>query len=84
MAFTSLAPLRPLTPRLRMLGGPNCSRTSTIKAQADEGVWGPFINADNIKAEVIHTRRFNFDSWNVDASSEEMRAFFESYRDLRD
>ncbi len=59
-----------------MFAGPNCSGKSTIKAQVDERLWGPFINADDIEANVKKTASFDFGSWGIATHAEEIQDFF--------
>lgn len=66
-------------PRLRMFAGPNGSGKSTIKAEVDEGLWGHFVNADNIEALLKRLRWFNFEGWDISPSADETRAFFENH-----
>lgn len=66
------------TPRLRMFAGPNGSGKSTVKAQIDPGLWGRFVNADEIEAALRKTGSFVFDEWNIHTSKNELRDWFEN------
>lgn len=65
-------------PRLRVFAGPNGSGKSTIKAQVDDALWGQFVNADNIEAQLQASGGFDFSVWNIQTDADELRAFFKS------
>lgn len=65
------APVR----RLRMFAGPNGSGKSTIKAQVNPRLWGHYINPDELQRELQSRRSFDFSTWNIEPTVEEVRDF---------
>lgn len=65
-----------LTPRMRMFAGPNGSGKSTIQSEVDEGLWGRFVNADNIEADLKTRGHLNWEQWGIATSASEVRAAF--------
>ena len=64
------------TPRMRMFAGPNGSGKSTIQSQVAQSLWGQFVNADNIEAQLKATGYFGWKEWNLSTDADEMRAAF--------
>jgi predicted ABC-type ATPase len=59
-----------------MFAGPNGSGKSTVKAQVNKSLWGQFINADNIEADLRSQGFFDLRDWDIEFSTDEIRNFF--------